>query len=60
MSEFLSRLNSILDGRDGRGRRHIFVAYDQLNDQIGALADSDPDNTTAVFIETTWKPARRP
>jgi deoxyribodipyrimidine photolyase-related protein len=59
MSEFLSRLNALGD-RDFHDRQAVFVPYDQLNAQIGPLADSEPKQTAAVFVETTWKSSRRP
>ena len=55
MSAFLERLPRP-EPRD----RWIWVPYDQLTDAVGPLAEADPPETGVVFIETTWKPGRRP
>jgi deoxyribodipyrimidine photolyase-related protein len=44
----------------GKGRRWLFVPYDQLTDQIGPLSREDPKNLGIVLVETPWKAARRP
>jgi deoxyribodipyrimidine photolyase-related protein len=45
---------------DPKGRRWLFVPYDQLTDQIGPLSREDPKNLGIVLVETPWKAARRP
>jgi len=45
---------------DPKGRRWLFVPYDQLSDQIGPLFREDPKNLGIVLVETPWKAARRP
>lgn len=45
---------------DERGRAWRFVAYDQLTDQIGALAEHDPRELGIVLVECPAKVARRP
>ena len=57
-SIFLRRLND--RNHDPEGRRWIFVPYDQLNDQIGALAKHDPAELGVVLVESKEKASRRP
>lgn len=45
---------------DPRGRRWIFVPYDQLTDRIGPLARLDPSDVGIVLVASTWKAALRP
>ena len=45
---------------DPASRRWLFVAYDQLSDQIGPLAEEDPGDLGIVLVETSWKPRLRP
>lgn len=60
MSAFRDRLaEANPDGRDWRGRRWIFVAYDQLTDAVGPLSAEDPDALGVILVETTWKPRQR-
>jgi len=46
--------------RDGRGRRWLFVPYDQLGDAVGPLAREAPGTLGIVLVEAPWKAARRP
>jgi deoxyribodipyrimidine photolyase-related protein len=43
-----------------KGRRWVFVPYDQMTDQIGPLSREDPKSLGIVLVETPWKAARRP
>jgi deoxyribodipyrimidine photolyase-related protein len=45
---------------DPRGRRWLFVPYDQLSDAIGPLSREDPAELGIVLLECPWKAARRP
>lgn len=45
---------------DSRGRRWLFIPYDQLTDSIGPLAREDPKTLGIVLMENPWKAARRP
>jgi deoxyribodipyrimidine photolyase-related protein len=45
---------------DPSGRRWVFVAYDQLTDRFGPLADEDPRGLGIVVVENPEKPRRRP
>ena len=52
---YLSETNT-----DPRGRRWIYIPYDQLNDKIGPLSREDPKEIGIVLIENLWKAKRRP
>jgi len=43
-----------------KGRRWLFVPYDQLTDQIGPLTREDPKSLGIVLVENPRKAARRP
>jgi deoxyribodipyrimidine photolyase-related protein len=45
---------------DPKKRVWVFIAYDQLNDQIGPLADRDPSEIGIILIENRWKARQRP
>jgi deoxyribodipyrimidine photolyase-related protein len=45
---------------DPRGRRWLFVPYDQLSDRIGPLAREAPGSLGIVLVESPQKAARRP
>jgi deoxyribodipyrimidine photolyase-related protein len=45
---------------DPRGRRWLFIPYDQLTDDIGPLAREDPKTLGIVLVENSWKAVRRP
>lgn len=44
----------------GRERRWVHVAYDQLTDAVGPLAESRPSDIGIVLVECPAKAARRP
>jgi deoxyribodipyrimidine photolyase-related protein len=58
----LSRFTAALAERnpDARGRRWLYVPYDQLSDRIGPLARQDPRRLGIILIESPEKAARRP
>lgn len=58
MTAFRSTLAEI--NPEAADRRWVFVPYDQLTDEIGPLAQSDPKELGIVLVETTWKGNRRP
>jgi len=43
-----------------KGRRWLFVPYDQLSDGMGPLSREDPRGLGIVLVENSWKAARRP
>ncbi len=45
---------------DPRGRRWLFVPYDQTTDAIGPLSRWQPDETGIVVVESLRKPSLRP
>lgn len=45
---------------DARGRRWVYVPYDQLNADIGPLARHAPSEVGVILIEAPAKAARRP
>lgn len=59
MSHFAERLGALQPERT-RGRRWIFLAYDQLNDELGPLATTPPAELGLVLVESPGKAARRP
>lgn len=59
MSHFAERLAALQPER-ARGRRWVFVAYDQLNDGLSPLATTPPNELGIVLIESPGKAARRP
>jgi deoxyribodipyrimidine photolyase-related protein len=58
MGAFRRRLRALES--DPRGRRWLFVPYDQLSDAIGPLAREAPSALGIVLVESPWKAARRP
>jgi len=58
MSRFARRLAE--RGVDPAGRRWVFVAYDQLTDAVGPLAERDPEDLGVVVVECPRKGRRRP
>jgi deoxyribodipyrimidine photolyase-related protein len=46
--------------KDPRGRRWLFVAYDQLSDGFGPLSREDPRELGIVLVESSAKASRRP
>jgi deoxyribodipyrimidine photolyase-related protein len=45
---------------EARGRRWIYVPYDRLHDGVGPLAETRPEETVLVFMESQAKGTRRP
>ncbi|MGD8983916.1 MAG: cryptochrome/photolyase family protein, partial [Desulfobacteraceae bacterium] len=43
-----------------KGRRWLFVPYDQVSDDMGPLSREDPRDLGIVLVENSWKAARRP
>ncbi len=43
-----------------KGRRWLFVPYDQISAEMGPLAREDPKSLGIVLVESTWKASRRP
>lgn len=60
MSAFLEALRALQDGREEGGRRWSYVAYDQLSDRIGSLAEAEPGEAGIVLVESAWKAELRP
>jgi deoxyribodipyrimidine photolyase-related protein len=58
MGAFLRELER--HGATERGRRWLYVPYDQLSDELGPLAREAPDELGIVVVESAWKAARRP
>ncbi len=58
MTTFLERLDAANPAFDDR--RWVFVAYDQLSDEIGPLADEPANSLGLIMIESAAKAARRP
>jgi deoxyribodipyrimidine photolyase-related protein len=59
MSAFLKEIAPALR-RDRRGRRWVYVAYDQLTTDHGPLHDTAPSELGVVMLENPFKAARRP
>lgn len=57
---FLKALATQTKGRDERGRRWIFVPYDQLTDAVGPLAREPAKELAILVVENPEKAARRP
>jgi deoxyribodipyrimidine photolyase-related protein len=51
----LARLN-----RDPRGRRWLYVPYDQLSGDMGRLSREPPSQLGLILVENPWKADRRP
>lgn len=45
---------------EARSRRWIYVPYDRLHDGVGPLAESRPEDTVVVLMESRAKGTRRP
>jgi deoxyribodipyrimidine photolyase-related protein len=58
MSFFLQEL--IKRQPDPRGRRWLYVPYDQITDRIGPLSRENPNQMGIVLVENPWKASRRP
>ena len=59
MKAFRSRLAK-LDTSGTQPRGWVFVPYDQLTDQVGPLAETQPEAIGIVLVESGAKAARRP
>jgi len=60
MSAFRKALAAAQVGVERKGRRWLFVPYDQLTDAIGPLAREDPRELGIVVVECPGKAAKRP
>ena len=60
MSGAFRRELDALRPTDERGRRWLYVPYDQLCDALGPLAAEDPRTLGVVLVESRAKAARRP
>lgn len=58
MHVFFERLKEM--NTSASGRTWAYIAYDQLSDGIGLLAQLPPSEAGIVLIESRWKPRRRP
>jgi deoxyribodipyrimidine photolyase-related protein len=58
MSFFLQELNK--RQKDPKGRRWVYVPYDQITDRVGPLSRENPNNLGIVLVENPWKASRRP
>jgi deoxyribodipyrimidine photolyase-related protein len=58
---FLKKLNAVNPPkRSWKGRRWLYVAYDQLNDGLGELAVLPAQGVGIVLVESAGKAGRRP
>lgn len=57
---FASRLAELTRELEPGGRRWVFVAYDQLHDQLGWLARLPPRELGVIVVECPEKAGRRP
>ncbi|MFQ3550162.1 MAG: cryptochrome/photolyase family protein [Armatimonadota bacterium] len=55
---FLERLKKL--NSSSENRKWVYVAYDQLSDQIGILSEEQPINTSIILIESREHADRRP
>lgn len=60
VTAFGSQLRTLQLDRPRRGRRWVFVPYDQLSDRIGPLAAVPPRDLGIVLVESRAKANRRP
>lgn len=61
MKVFRERLQAALAPLSGpTGRRWIYVAYDQLTDQVGPLSHTSAEELAIILVENPDKAARRP
>jgi len=58
MSFFMQEL--IRRQPDPKGRRWLYVPYDQITDKIGPLSKGNPKTLGIVLVENPWKASRRP
>jgi deoxyribodipyrimidine photolyase-related protein len=61
MPPFLEDIQRFLPTPDeARARRWIYIPYDRLNDRVGPLAETAPEDAILVFMESRAKGTRRP
>jgi deoxyribodipyrimidine photolyase-related protein len=58
MQEFSKQLTPML--ADEKGRKWLYVSYDQLNERLGPLAREEPSSLGVILIESGWQVSRRP
>jgi deoxyribodipyrimidine photolyase-related protein len=59
MSVFRSRLAETQQSRP-KPKRWLYIPYDQLSAEMGPLSRAVPADLGLIFIESSWKAARRP
>jgi len=57
---FGKELRRLQRGLKARGRRWVYVPYDQVTDFLGPLSREDPRDLGIVLVENPWKASRRP
>jgi deoxyribodipyrimidine photolyase-related protein len=57
---FGKELRKLQQGLKPRGRRWLYIPYDQVTDSLGPLAREDPKTLGIVLVENPWKASRRP
>ena len=57
---FGKELKRLQRGLPTRGRRWIYVPYDQMTDSVGPLSRENPNHLGIVLVENPWKASRRP
>jgi deoxyribodipyrimidine photolyase-related protein len=57
---FTDQLRACRAPRERKAARAVYVAYDQLSRDLGALAHADPRETCVVLVENAAKARRRP
>ena len=57
---FGKELRRLQQGLQIRGRRWIYVPYDQATDAVGPLSRENPNHLGIVLVENPWKASRRP
>ena len=58
MSLFKQQLAKIRP--EEKGRKWLFIPYDQLSGEMGPLSREDPKGLGIVLVESSWKASRRP
>ncbi len=57
---FGKELRRLQRGLKTKGRRWVYVPYDQLTDAVGPLSRENPEELGIVLVENPWKASRRP
>jgi len=57
---FGKELRKLQRGLKTRGRRWVYVPYDQVTDALGPLSRENPMNLGIVLVENPWKASLRP